>query len=314
MTSFYWCFTINNPTAELTFDGRVSYAVWQKERGENGTEHLQGYLELVKKGRLSAVKALGGEMIRAHLERRRGTQQQARDYAMKEDTRIDGPWEHGEFVAREQGTRSDLNAAVDALRTGGIKRVAEDHPTAFVKFHRGFRALAEALDTVEPEEGFQPREWQQNVLDVVAGAACDRKIIWVHDSVGGQGKSRLAKHLVRNYGAVLLSGRVADMSYAYNKEKVVLFDVPRTEAENVKHLLGMAEKLKNGMLFSSKYESRAMVFSPPHVIFFANMMPPEGCWSHDRLQLIDLDAGGAVHMGLGGMEVQEAAAHAMAFL
>ena len=30
-----------------------------------------------------------------HLEIRRGTQQQARDYCQKHDTRVDGPWEYG---------------------------------------------------------------------------------------------------------------------------------------------------------------------------------------------------------------------------
>lgn len=289
MTSFYWCFTINNPSGQIAFDDRVSYAVWQKEKGENGTEHFQGYLELKKKGRMSAVKALGGEMVRAHLERRRGTQEQARAYAMKEDTRLDGPWEHGEFVPREQGTRSDIAAAVTALKEGGLKRVAEDCPEAYVKYHRGFQALQRELTVVRPEV-FVPRPWQQKVIDMIEQAADDRTIIYVVDTVGNQGKSRLAKHLVRNHGAVMLSGRLQDMCYAYDSEPVVVFDVSRSAADNVQHLFSMAEHLKNGMLFSSKYESRQRVFDPPHVVFFSNQPPPPGAWSADRVRLVDLDA------------------------
>lgn len=296
MASFYWVFTINNPSEQLAFDDRVTYAVWQKESGENGTQHFQGYLELAKKGRISAVKALGGEFVRAHLERRRGTQKQARDYAMKEDTRVDGPWEHGEFVAREQGTRSDLAAAVDALKEGGLKRVAEDCPEAYVKYHKGFQALQRELEVVRPEV-FIPRDWQQDIIERVQQPADDRHIIFVVDSIGNKGKSRLAKYLVRNHGAVMLSGRVQDMSYAFNNEPIVVFDVTRSAADNMQHLFTMAEHLKNGMLFSSKYESRVRVFDPPHVIFFSNQHPPEGAWSVDRLQLVDLDPP-AMHMGL----------------
>lgn len=38
----YWCFTINNPTEQLSFEGcaGVGFAVWQYERGESGESSL----------------------------------------------------------------------------------------------------------------------------------------------------------------------------------------------------------------------------------------------------------------------------------
>ena len=51
------CFTINNPRklADGTFEPlcaslpeKCSYIVWSLEKGENGTPHYQGYLELIK--------------------------------------------------------------------------------------------------------------------------------------------------------------------------------------------------------------------------------------------------------------------------
>jgi hypothetical protein len=66
----------------------------------------------------------------------------------------------------------------------------------------------------------------------------------------------------------------------------------------MQHLYTMAEHLlKNGMLFSSKYESRVRVFDPPHVLFMSNQRPADGAWSADRVRLIDLDAP-PMHMGL----------------
>lgn len=104
-TARHWCFTWNNPDPEH-YDGTlpvrpssvpVRYVVWQRERGESGTEHLQGYAELSQPVRLSAVR---GWLPSAHWEPRAGPRDSARDYCRKEDGRCAGPWEHGTF---EQG-------------------------------------------------------------------------------------------------------------------------------------------------------------------------------------------------------------------
>lgn len=44
----------------------------------------------------------------------------------------------------EQGHRSDLEEACHLVRTQGLKRVAEEAPTQFVKYHRGLTALLTA--------------------------------------------------------------------------------------------------------------------------------------------------------------------------
>ena len=43
------------------------------------------------------------------------------------------------------------------------------------------------------------------------------------------------------------------------------------------------ENLKNGRLFSSKYNSRLKLFPRPHVVVFANFAEPENAFSADRL-------------------------------
>lgn len=86
-------FTLNNPGDQpLEFDPNiVKYAVWQLEEGNNtGTPHYQGYVELVRKRALSRLHQLIPCLARAHIESRRGTAKQARDYCMKEDTRVAG--------------------------------------------------------------------------------------------------------------------------------------------------------------------------------------------------------------------------------
>ena len=54
----YWMFTINNPTEEDNpkLWQFVEYMIFQVEKGEEGTVHLQGYVCFKKQMRLSACK------------------------------------------------------------------------------------------------------------------------------------------------------------------------------------------------------------------------------------------------------------------
>lgn len=155
MTSRYWFFTENNPVLSAEAYGQhfqssrqFGFLVFQEETGENGTRHFQGYLGLRRERPLAFVRRNYSE--RAHWERRRGTHAEAIAYVTKEDTRTGGPFTFGEVPeAADQGVRSDLAAAIGSLRTGGLKRVAEEHPEQFVRFHRGLSVLTRYLPPPE---------------------------------------------------------------------------------------------------------------------------------------------------------------------
>lgn len=194
-------------------------------------------------------------------------------------------------AAGGQGKRTDLADACEVLKTTkSMKALALEHPTSFVKYHRGLRELLDTLN--EPEMGddadFRPRPWQQRLLNHLAQPSHDRRIYWVYDEAGGQGKSRLVNHLIDNKGATVLEGKIADMAYAYEREPIVCIDVTREQAEFSNHLYTFAEKLKNGTIFSQKFTSKRKRFTPPHVIFFSNSKPKETAWTADRLVLLDL--------------------------
>lgn len=141
-----WCFTINNPTltesdnlsALFATSPDVRYLVYQVEEGEQGTRHIQGYIELTKATRLNTMKRLISP--RAHLEIRRGTRQQARDYCMKEESRVEGPFEYGEWIedtANVKKVPDQIRELVDAGR--GEKELWEHHFGWMVRYYRGVR-------------------------------------------------------------------------------------------------------------------------------------------------------------------------------
>lgn len=130
----------------LSNDKRVRYVVFQKERGEErGTEHYQGYIEFKQSMRFAGVSKV---LPRAHIELRKGTREQARDYCLKQDSQVDGPWEYGEFTIRP-GSRTDLEALYKAARTSEtLTEVAEAHPSAYLKYYKAVQHVRQlgALD------------------------------------------------------------------------------------------------------------------------------------------------------------------------
>lgn len=209
-----------------------------------------------------------------------------------------GPFEHGEWVKPHQGKRSDIESATDFIKdlvaSGANARtvrqkVVTEHTGVYTKFHGGLEKVIELLAPVPEDKEFIPRIWQGKIITELTAVPDDRTIMWVVDTIGNRGKSRLCKYLMCEMDAILLSGRVADMAYMYDGQRIAMFDVPRTEAENVTHLFSFAERLKNGMLNSTKYTSKLKHFNPPHVIFFANFCPESDVWSADRVKMFDLN-------------------------
>lgn len=144
--SKYWVFTKNNPTPQD--EERISeyitanceYGVFQVEAGESGTVHLQGYVCFATRKGLSGV-AKG--LLKSHVEARRGSHEEAKDYCCKEETRVRGPFEFGDdsTIPRKPGERSDLSSVRDALCSGAsLADIADSHFGTFVKYHSGLRA------------------------------------------------------------------------------------------------------------------------------------------------------------------------------
>lgn len=313
MASRNWCFTLFfhgsddlSPVEEAAFeagnlgiwfaDPLFKYVIVNVEQcPETARVHWQGYMELTDKVRFTGVKSKCPGLLTAHFEVRRGTREQARQYCQKPESQIAGPFEYGEWGAG-QGNRSDLDDVAAAIAAGAKEQqIALDFPVQYIKFARGIKQLLAMQDTTPtPDPTFIPRNWQTRVLSLLSLPQNDRQIIWVTDATGGQGKTRLTTNLVAEHHAVQLSGRLPDMTYAFytmtqrTAPRIVCFDITRAAQDSSGHLYSMAESLKSGRLFNSKYESCAFTFPAPHVIFFANTSWDREKFSHDRVLELNL--------------------------
>lgn len=111
-----WCYTINNPEDSdypTWSPETVSFSVYQLERGENGTPHIQGYVRFTSIKSFRQVKAL---LPRAHIEVGRGSPRHNYDYCTKLDDRLSEPVVLGDIP--QQGKRTDLIRFRDSVSDG----------------------------------------------------------------------------------------------------------------------------------------------------------------------------------------------------
>lgn len=291
-----WCFTLNNPTNEETErflliadNPDIQYIVYQLEAGVVGTVHFQGYVQFIKRVRLSQVKAALSP--RCHVERALGTPDQNRSYCTKEP-RSGGPFEFGEMVM--PGKRTDIESFVAAMKERILPEaeILEAHPLILAKYPRFVsttrRILSEGKLTNTP---LIPRSvWQGSLIDDLHQRPDPRKVRWYCDEHGNTGKSFFARHFrLRDGGSpfIVTGGRHPDIYYAYKRQRVVIFDWPRSNEETFPY--AVIEAFKNGYFLSTKYESSPIMFDTPHVVVFSNFYPDKSKLSVDRWDIHIID-------------------------
>ncbi|AGA18380.1 hypothetical protein [uncultured marine virus] len=297
MSSRNWMFTLNNPTvSDKPMEWKdVKFIAYQREKGDNGTPHYQGYLMMEKKVRLTAMKKLNA---RANWQVRKGSHEQAVAYVTKEDTRIEGPWEKGD--APQPGKRTDLDAACQVAQEEGLEALIEQHPTEYVKYHKGLEKIAQkSYDTqvkaqrLAKYEGAVLRPWQQQLLDKIQREPNDRTIMWYWEDTGNVGKTWFGKYLRDTQkGKLLDCSKKVDLAYMLRGHtgECVVFNIVRSMDEQyMQHVYGLCEAIKDDCVVSTKYEPCDVPLLKQHVVVFANIEPDYTKWSDDRYDVVKIN-------------------------
>lgn len=221
-----------------------TYCVYQHEVGEQGTHHFQGYAEFSGKHRFAHYKAMPG-LETAHLEVRRGSASQAANYCMKEEGRLDGPYEWGEM--KEQGKRSDLEAIRRKLdENKPMKRIAEDHFSSWCRYNKSFDLYKEIKQ--------QPRDWAMELIVIIGPT--------------GTGKSRRAHEMAGESVYNKPPGKWWDR---YNGEHTVVFDEFYGHSYPYTQLLQLCDRYP--FMVESKGSSKQFVSR--RIIFTSNQDPKD---------------------------------------
>lgn len=256
----YWIWTWNN-YSEDDFDEMTKFCKkecqeynFQREIGEQGTPHLQGFWHFKNARYFSSLKK---DFPKIHLEKVRNIEA-ARDYCRKSETRI------GETI---EGGKNHITDPLKGLTLKSwqqdlINLIDSDPDNRSIYWYYdnigncGKTTLAKHLCIRHPDE----------ILYLSGGpASCKYGITtFLYNKIKGK--------LVRND----------------KKLRATIFDYTRSQDDKVSYQA--LEEVKNGIFFNTKYESMQVLFDCPHVIVFANFMPEIEKLSKDRWKIININA------------------------
>lgn len=151
MTSRHYCLTFFNEP-ELK-DGEylhkdIRYLIVGKETCPTTQKvHWQAYIELNRALRMAGIKKIFND-TGLHIEPRRGTREQARDYCKKENQYT----EYGKWISG-QGHRSDLDKIVKDLTEGKkLSEVMIEDPKTYCQYRNGLKDIAASVTKSKTKE------------------------------------------------------------------------------------------------------------------------------------------------------------------
>lgn len=205
-------FTLNNPIenggAELCdwLEEACIYGIIGCEYGESGTFHWQGYCELRKPVRMSTILGHGRKW---HVERRRGTPDEAITYCRKDGNYVE--W----GTKRSQGQRNDLDKVRSTALESGMREV-----TATCNA-QGIRVAEKFLTYNEPGRCWKPH------VTYITGAS-------------GIGKSRRARELCSD--DVYTKSNGTKWWNGYDGHEDVIIDDFRDSWWSLTYMLGILDR------------------------------------------------------------------------
>jgi len=206
--SKYWCFTVNNPetrpTLRLVPEDDCDYWVCGREVGEGGTPHLQGFCVMKKVATFKTMQTL---LEGAHLERMKGTPQQASDYCKKgtgtPEAPVEADFDEYGVLPGPRGLAGGTAQAVkyqqawEAAVQGEMELIPKDLLT---KHYMTYKQIAEDARPTPPDNDCLTNDWYVGPT--------------------GSGKSKAAR---TNYPGCYIKD-VSKWWPGYQDEEVVLID------------------------------------------------------------------------------------------
>lgn len=256
-----YCITLNNYSEEeynnLKTWAHQNCIAWiiGKEIGKSGTPHLQGYLSFRNPTDFNTIKRLCDGKL--HIEKAKGKKADNRTYCAKENK------------FEEEGMLSKQ----DEIKN----RILNSYENTIWK------------------------DWQLKIIKSIEEKADDRTINWIYDKEGNNGKTYLRKYLSLKYNVLICDGKKDNVlnllktkCIDQNEEiKIIIMDIPRHCQEYINY--GLLEQLKDGHVYSGKYEGGEIWLENIHVWVFSNEMPDLNKFSKDRWNIIELQIHGLVN-------------------
>ncbi len=227
-------------------NGIAKKFVFQREMSDNGYDHYQGRLFLIKKRRRTEALKLFNKRAPNYFQPTLTTEYTSGDafYVVKQDTRIDGPWtdkDEKKILTKQLGLFMQwtyrpyqkaiiAEASIFHMRT--INLIYDpngDCGKSLLSEHMEYQGLAEEIPTYR-------------LMDDIFQWVCSRPI-----------------------------------------KKAYIMDMPRgMKKDRLGDLYSGIEVIKNGVAFDKRYKARKIRFDRPRIFVFTNCLPCFDLMSKDR--------------------------------
>lgn len=245
-----FCFTVNNPVFPYEYfrwiEQNCRWCIVGAEIAKTGTPHHQGYAVLRERTRFNTVKQVCGW----HIESRRGTHAQARDYCKK-----DGDYyEYG--VEPNPGHRTDLDAVRELVVTDGMRGATMEFGYQACRFARMYLTYHEPVRRSPPA------------------------VFWICGP-SGCGKTRLAREICE--GTDTYTKRTGGKWWdGYDGQTSVIIDDWRPDWWPFEYLLGLLDRYE--MRIEDKGGSRQF---RGDLICVTSILHPRDCANYWRTEPIE---------------------------
>lgn len=243
-----WALTINNWTdtekneLEQFIKNECESGIFQPEIGEEGTPHLQTYLNFKNARTFTSIKKA---FPRAHIEKVRNIKAYE-NYCKKQETKAGETFEFSKKRKRP--------ATKDPLENKELKPWQQ-----------------EIIDMIEIEPDERTIHWYVDKKGNGGKSSLAKHLYLKYkgDIICVTGKASDIKYMIKQF-----------LENEENILKIIIFDFSRSQETFVSYQA--IEEVKNGLIFNTKYECGMIDFNPPHVIIFSNFEPEKEKLSLDR--------------------------------
>lgn len=256
-----WCFTLNHYSEEqiqkirssIDLECRVGF--FNKEIGESGTPHLQGYIEFKSKNR--PAQKFGIPEI--HWEKAKGNKDQNFKYCSKDSG----------------GNLAEMTYAM------GYK------PKCKLRVITELRPWQKQVEQLINEELASFDDRTVNWLVDIQG--CCGKTQFCKYLTTKRKQTMIITGGSYSDIACIVKMKVKDHDFDLNDETICVFNIPRKADDGGMISYKALESVKDGLMTSTKYESETMVYNCPSVWVFSNNYPKYQSLTKDRWKIYHIN-------------------------
>lgn len=139
--------------------------------------------------------------------------------------------------------------------------------------------------------------WQRFMTEEFEQSPGDRKMYWIYDPVGNNGKTKFIKWLAFARDALPLgyahASDTLNLVSKFTNKSIYAWNLTRAKPAQLSELdlYAAMESIKDGMFVNTKYETAVVLMDPPHIMVCANHLPKMHHISSDRWIIKRIDKG-----------------------